>query len=103
MKPNDEGRVESLLTLPSWYVTPGKVARKPGGLISASWIGMTPHAPCTPNCSQKAPAERALNELGRIQSGMKAPAHKTKMIMVRRRPMYCDTVPAMAPPLECKT
>ena len=60
---------------------------------------MTPHAPCTPNCSQKAPAESPLNVLGRIQSGMNAPESKTKIMMVRRRPMYCDTKPAIAPPL----
>ena len=32
----------------------------------------TPHAPCTPNWIQKAPAERALKEEGKIHRGMKA-------------------------------
>ena len=79
--------------LPSWYATPGKVARKAGGEISASWMGIwrardasvrvprcgtgmerltTPHAPWTPNWMQNAPAARALKEVGRIQRGMNA-------------------------------
>lgn len=32
----------------------------------------TPHAPCTPNCMQNAPAARAPNVDGRIQRGMNA-------------------------------
>ena len=32
----------------------------------------TPNPPCTPNWIQKAPAERALKEEGKIQRGMKA-------------------------------
>lgn len=32
----------------------------------------TPHAPCTPNWMQKAPAEREENEEGNIHKGMKA-------------------------------
>jgi hypothetical protein len=63
-------------------------------------MGMTPHAPCTPNCTQNAPAASPLKLDGRIQSGINAPLKKTKMIIVSLRPMYCDTDPAMAPPLE---
>lgn len=29
-----------MLTFPNWYTTPGNVARKAGGDISASWIGI---------------------------------------------------------------
>ena len=34
----------------------------------------TPHAPCTPNWMQNAPAASALNDDGRIHSGMNASA-----------------------------
>jgi hypothetical protein len=87
-------------TFPSWYATPGKVARNPGGLISASCIGITPHAPCTPNCTQKAPAASVLKPDGRIQSGMKTPLSVTNKIIVSRRPICCEIEPAMAPPLR---
>ena len=74
-------------TFPIWYATPGKVARNPGGLISASCMGITPHAPCTPNCTQKAPAASVLIPDGSIQSGMKTPLNITNKIMVSRRPI----------------
>ena len=60
-----------LRTFSIWYVTPGKVARNPlDGLISASWMGITPHTPCTPSCTQNTPAASVLKPLGRIRNGM---------------------------------
>ena len=48
-----------------------KIRGRPGR--KASSLLTTPHAPWTPNWRQNAPAaKRALNELGRIQRGMKA-------------------------------
>ena len=49
---------------------------------------------------QKAPAESALNVEGRIHNGMNAPTSTTKMMMVSRRPMYCESQPAIVPPLD---
>jgi hypothetical protein len=86
-------------TFPIWYATPGKVARNPGGLISASCMGITPQAPCTPNCTQNAPAASVLKPDGMIHSGMKTPLSITNKIIVSRRPICCEIEPAMAPPL----
>ena len=68
--------------LPNWYATPGKVARNAGGLISARSTGITPHAPCTPNWMQNAPAESLENVLGRIHRGMKAPISMMQRLSV---------------------
>lgn len=43
-------------------------------------MGITPHAPWTPNWMQNAPAASLGNVLGRIQRGMKAPMEVTKML-----------------------
>jgi hypothetical protein len=69
---------------PSWYATPGKVARNAGGAISARWMGMTPHAPCTPNCTQNAPAARPLKVLGMIHKGMKTAVRSVKVLWRER-------------------
>jgi hypothetical protein len=44
------------------------------------------------------PAERPLNELGRIQSGIQQAVYTRQTKMARRRPMYCEAYPAMVPP-----
>ncbi len=42
--------------LPSWYDVPTTKVRKEPGESSMRWMGMTPHAPWTQNCSKKAAA-----------------------------------------------
>jgi hypothetical protein len=62
-------------------------------------MGITPQAPCTPNCTQNAPAASVLKPDGIIQSGMKTPLSITNKIIVSRRPICCEIERAMAPPL----
>lgn len=42
--------------LPSWYDVPTTKVRKDPGDSSMRWMGMTPHAPWTQNCSKNAAA-----------------------------------------------
>lgn len=48
---------------PSWYEVPTTKVRNEPGESSMRWIGMTPHAPWTQNCSKKAAAITALDEV----------------------------------------
>jgi hypothetical protein len=44
----------------------------------------TPHAPCTPNCMQNAPAANAAKPLGKIHSGMNAPVRISQSLQRKR-------------------
>lgn len=49
--------------LPNWYDVPTTKVRKEPGDSSIRWIGITPQAPWTQNCSKKAAAMIALLEV----------------------------------------
>jgi hypothetical protein len=74
-----------------------KVLKDPGE-SSTRWMGITPQAPCTQNCSKKAAALTAL-ELTKVYGYNSAPPIMEIKMIENRRPKICDAHPIKVPPV----
>lgn len=84
--------------LPSWYDVPTtKVLKEPGD-SSIRWMGMTPHAPCTQNCSKNAAAIIFLLPM-KVYGYNSAPPITEIKIMLKRRPKIWEEYPTIVPPV----
>lgn len=85
--------------LPSWYAVPTTKVRNDPGLSSIKWIGITPHAPWTQNCSKKAAAMMAFEEV-KVYGYNRAPPMTDMTMMVKRRPKIWEQYPIVVPPVR---